>query len=140
MDVSINYWAVLVAAVVNMVVGFLWYGPIFGKMWIAMMGWSSTDVARGEEKMKKEMNKSYALAFLSSLVMAYVLAYFVFIYGAVSVGGALELAFWIWLGFMATISLSGYIWEGKPFKLFVLNAGEQLVALALMALVLVLWQ
>ncbi|HLD39833.1 MAG TPA: DUF1761 family protein, partial [Candidatus Nanoarchaeia archaeon] len=33
-----NYLAVLVAAIAAYVVGFLWYGPVFGKKWMALMG------------------------------------------------------------------------------------------------------
>ncbi|MBI3341870.1 DUF1761 domain-containing protein, partial [Candidatus Curtissbacteria bacterium] len=38
MEFQINYMAVVAAAVVNMVLGFLWYGPLFGKPWMKMMG------------------------------------------------------------------------------------------------------
>lgn len=31
--------AVVLAAVVSMIVGWLWYGPLFGKQWMALMGW-----------------------------------------------------------------------------------------------------
>src|SRR3989344_8326514 len=100
MEVSINWVAVLVAAVVNMVVGSLWYGPIFGRAWKHMMGFT--------DDMMKSMRLSAMQAmvggFITALIMAYVLAYFVAIYGAVDMQGAFELAFWIWLGFMATVT------------------------------------
>ena len=134
MEVSINWVAVLVAAVVNMIVGSLWYGPIFGRAWKHMMGFT--------DDMMKSMRLSAMQAmvggFITALIMAYVLAYFVAIYGAVDMQGAFELAFWIWLGFMATVTAGSFLWENRPFKLFVLNAAEQLVALVLMAMVMVM--
>ena len=134
MEVSINWVAVLVAAVVNMIVGSLWYGPIFGRAWKHMMGFT--------DDMMKSMRLSAMQAmvggFITALIMAYVLAYFVVIYGAIDMQGAFELAFWIWLGFMATVTAGSFLWENKPFKLFVLNAAEQLVALVLMAMVMVM--
>ncbi len=36
--VDINYGAVLVAAIIEIVLGFLWYGPFFGKMWMKSIG------------------------------------------------------------------------------------------------------
>lgn len=36
--VPVNYLAILVAAVLSMVLGFLWYGPLFGKEWTKLMG------------------------------------------------------------------------------------------------------
>ncbi|MEK7569589.1 MAG: DUF1761 domain-containing protein [Patescibacteria group bacterium] len=134
-DIAINYWAVLVAAIVNFVVGWLWYGPLFGKMWKGLMGMT-------DESMKAMAMKPMTAmfwGFVSSLVLAYVLVHFVVMAGAVGIAGAFSLAFWLWLGFMATQSIGVYLWEGKPFKLFVLCAGYQLVATFLAALVLVLW-
>lgn len=31
MQITINYWKVIGAAVANVAVGALWYGPVFGK-------------------------------------------------------------------------------------------------------------
>ena len=36
-QVAVNYLAVLAAAIASMVIGFLWYGPLFGKQYMALM-------------------------------------------------------------------------------------------------------
>ena len=36
----INYGAVVGAAVASMILGSLWYGPLFGKPWMAAMGFT----------------------------------------------------------------------------------------------------
>lgn len=36
--VDINYLAVIAAGVASMVVGSLWYGPLFGRKWVALSG------------------------------------------------------------------------------------------------------
>ena len=53
-------------------------------------------------------------------------------------GGTLEamLAFWPWLGYIATTQAGSFLWEGKSFKLFAFNAAESLVAMFAMACVL----
>ena len=135
-NISINLWAVLVAAVVNMIVGSLWYGPVFGKMWKGLMGFTDESV----KSMKLSPMQAMSMGLVVSIVMAYVLAHFVVVAGEIGVSGAFELAFWIWLGFLATTAISSFLWEGKPFKLFVLNTAEQFVSFFLMALVLVMWQ
>ena len=135
MDIPINWLAVVAAGVVNMVVGYLWYGPLFGKMWKGLMGF--TDESMKSMAMKPMV--AMVWGFVASLVMAYVLSRFTFVSGAIDVMGALTLAFWVWLGFLATQSVGVYLWEGKSFKLFVLCAANQLVSIALMAVVLVLW-
>ncbi len=35
---AVNYWAVLTCGLVSMVVGSIWYGPIFGKLWMRLNG------------------------------------------------------------------------------------------------------
>ena len=37
-DLKINYLAVLVGVVLQFVLGFLWYGPLFGEAWMEMVG------------------------------------------------------------------------------------------------------
>jgi len=134
MEISINWVAVLVAAVVNIVVGSLWYGPIFGRAWKHMMGITDESM----RNMRLSPMQAMVGGFITAIVMAYVLAHFVVTNGAVGVKGALELSFWIWLGFMATVTAGSFLWENRPFKLFVLNAAQQLVSLVLMAIVIVM--
>ena len=92
------------------------------------------------KSMKLSPIRAMAMGFVTALVMSYVLWRFVIIGGAITAGGAVNLAFWLWLGFMVPISAGSFLWEGRPFKLFVLNALHQLVSVALMAIVLTLWQ
>ena len=135
-DVIINYWAVLVAGVANMAVGFLWYGPLFGRTWKGLMGFTDESI----KSMKMTPAMSMAGGFIVSLIMAYVLAIFISIFGVWDIKSALYLTCWIWLGFLATNTIGSYLWEGKPFKLFLLNSIEQFVAVNIMAVILVMWQ
>ena len=134
---DINYLAVSVAAVVSMGLGALWYSPmLFGKQWMALSGLSSEKM----DAMKaKGMTTGYAIGFVGSLVMAYVLAHFVQIAGATDISGALQLGFWVWLGFVATVMLGAVLWEGKSWNLYFLNAGYHLVSLLIMSSILTLW-
>ena len=117
MDISVNYWAVLVAAVASIVVGSFWYGPIFGKKWIAYMGWTKEEMEKG----KKMMTKAYVITFIGSLVTAYVLAHFLNLFDATAMYEAWQLAFWAWLGFIVTAGLGSVLWEGKPTGYFLIN-------------------
>jgi hypothetical protein len=132
--VPINTLAVVLAAVSTMVVGSLWYGPLFGKEWMKLTG-HKPDPAK-----KKEMGKLYALQFLGSLVMAYVMAHtMVFAASYMKVTGVsagLSNAFWSWLGFVAPITLGTVLWDGKPWKLFAINAGHYLATMLVMGAIL----
>ena len=141
MGVPINYLAVLAAAIANMVIGSVWYGPLFGKQWLA---WSGMTMEKMTETKKKGMGKSYALMFVGSLVMYYVLAHALvfasaYLNAAGPAAGAMA-GFWNWLGFIAPVTLGMVLWDGKPWKLWVLTNGYQLVALVVGGVILGIWQ
>lgn len=142
-DVAINYWAVLVCGVASMVIGSLWFGPLFGKIWQNLMGWQSMDETKKAEMMKG-IQKSYILALVGALLMAFVLAHSIFYaqeYLKVSnSSAAIYGALWNWLGFMVPVLLATVLWEGKSWKLLALNAGYYLVQLLVFAFILVSWR
>ncbi len=132
--VNINWLAVLLAAIANMVIGALWYSPaLFGKQWTKLMKMSDEDVRQVK---KKGMQKEYLVMFIAALVMAYVFAHFIVLLGVVS---AIELAFWIWLGFIATTSLGSILFEGKSSTLYLINTSYYLVSLIVMGFILTAW-
>ena len=67
-QIDINYWAVLAAAVSTMIIGYVWYGPLFGKQWQKL-----SNVTVSPEMAKKGMGSSMVIAFIGSLLMAFVL-------------------------------------------------------------------
>ncbi len=137
--VPINNWAVLAAAVASIVLGFVWYGPLFGKPWMKLVGFTkdSMDAAK-----KKGMIKNYVLMSLGSLVMAYVLAHslvFASTYTkTVGVSAGLLVGFWSWLGFVAPVKMGDQLWGGRPWMLFVIEGGYYLVSLCTMGVILAL--
>ncbi len=136
---EINYLAVLVCGIVSMVIGGLWYGPLFGKQWMALMGINCDPNAVTPEQ-KKQMYKSYAIMFVGALVMAFVFSSTLAAFGAVGAGMALQGAFWTWLGFFVPVLMGSVLWEMKPWKLFFINASYYLVLLMVMGLILTLWK
>ena len=127
MNTTINLWAVLVSAVASMVVGSIWYGPLFGKKYMSEMG---MDTWSGEKKesMKKAMMKTYVWQFAASLLMFYVLAGLITWNGMFTIMGGAAIAFWMWLGFVVPVKLGDALWGGK-MSLFWLGAGNMLVTL-----------
>lgn len=135
MGMQINFVPVVVAAIASMVVGFLWYGPLFGKVWMSL---SKVDEAKLKEMQQKGMGPAYAISLLMALVMAYVLACFAKGW-ATGVTGAFHLAFWPWLGFVVTTNVTGVLWEEKPWGLYFLSVAHSFVSIFVMALILVFW-
>ncbi len=136
--VDINYLAVVVSALVAFILGGLWYSPIlFGNAWMKYSKMSEKDMKKAKGK---GMGKMYFIGFLMSLITSYILAHFVQYVGVATFSDALELAWWIWLGFIAPISLGVVLWEGKPFKFYLINVAYQLVSLAVMSEILTFWR
>lgn len=141
MEVSVNYLAVLVAAMASMVVGFVWYGFLFRKKWMELMGHTSEG---GGHITSMSVNKAYTIQFVASLVMAYVLSHVITFASAYMEAGGLQAGlssgFWMWLGFIAPVSLGVVLWENKPWKLWFINASHYLVMLLVMGAILAVWR
>lgn len=124
---QINYLAILVAAVVSMVIGSIWYGPLFGKKYMHEMGMDSWSEDK-KNAMKKSMMMSYVGQFIASVVTFYVLARFMGATGQVDVAGGIAVAFWVWLGFVLPLKFGEAIWGGK-MSLFWIGVSANLVTL-----------
>lgn len=129
-----SYWGILVAAIAQVVIGSLWYGPLFGNTWMKLSGIKKPKVINSQ--MKKHMMASYIWMFISSIVMAYVLKVVILQFPFASATGVAITAFIVWIGFIAPVQLGMVLWEGKPFKLYAINVLYYLVALIVSALIL----
>ena len=120
---DINWVAIVVAAALSMVIGFIWYSlQVFGKPWMKEVGLSMKDIGKGP-------GAGYALVTLTSLVQAYVLSHFVDYTNATTwVDGAVT-GFWIWAGFVATAYTATYVFTKKTLRLWAIDAGYFLVLL-----------
>lgn len=133
---KINYPAVLVAAILHWILGAVWYG-IFSNKFVELMAWTPQQLTEMESKSSM---KELALAFLSSLVLVYVLAHLVQYTKASNLVGGLQTAFWLWLGFVTTTQLATVIFEGRKPGLYLLNIGYQLVACLVAGALLAVWK
>ena len=141
MTPPVNYMAVIAAAIVSIVLGFIWYGPLFGKQWMSAMGFTKEHMDKAKAK---GMTMNYILMAVGSLVMAYVLSHvtsFAMAYMKVTgYSAGLSSGFWIWLGFIAPVTMGDQLWGGKPWRLFPIVAGYYLVSLMAMGALLAAWK
>lgn len=132
-DVDINFVAVLVAAAINMGVGALWYSPaLFGKVWAKLIG-------KKMEEMGENAGPSYTIAALGALLQSYILAHFVQYAAADTATEGMVTGFWLWLGFVAVVTAVNAVFEGRPWKLWKINAGYFLVVLLINGALLAIW-
>ncbi len=136
---GVNLWSVLVAAVATMVVGFLWYSPLlFARPWMVAMGYDPDDKAKLEE-MRKSAGKSYAIAFVASLVAAFVLGKIIDVTTVDAALYGMKIGFAVWLGFVTTVQLTAKLFGNQPTKLYLINTGYQLVCYLAMGAILAVW-
>lgn len=137
---SINLTAVIVAALAAFVIGFLFHGPLFGKLWMKLANIQMT----GKEKLS-DMLPQMAWNLLSNLVTAGVLAIIYsltasssYISGFGKCGGVV-LAIWLWLGFLVTSSSIEVIWMGRNVKLWLFECVSSLVVMISMGAIIGNW-
>jgi len=131
-----NLWAILAGGLSAVIIGFIWYAPpVFGNMWIALARLNPEKV----EDEKKKMPLMAFAGFVAATILAWVMAQFALVWGSLTLGSAIELGFWIWLGFMATTLIHSVLWEQKSIKYFAINAGYWLLTTIVISIIVSLW-
>ena len=124
-----DWVSVLVAAACMFVVGGLWYGPFFGESWMQAVGLSEEDVKADKADMPKIYGTTFVLQVITATVMDYLLAPKDLMHGFIV--GAMAGAF-----LAATAMGVNYLFEGRPRKLFYINAGFVVIAYGVMGAIL----
>src|SRR4030042_3448772 len=130
--VTINYLAVLVSGIAGMIIGALWYGPLFGKALMKYIG-------KSEKELRKGFNpaKTYSLAFIGVMFSVFVLAYFISLTGASTIIGGFRVALTAWVGFTAATTIVTNLFEKGPYKLLFIDACYHLVVLLVARIVFI---
>ncbi len=141
-EVTINYFAVLVSAIAVIVVSFVWYGPLFGKAWMRMVGFDKAtpeEMAQG----KKKMPMNAFIQFVAALVMAWVMAHGIIFanafMGTSGAWGGIMVGLMAWLGYVMPVSIGMVLWEGRSWKYWCIVGGNWLVNMAIIGTILGMW-
>ena len=131
---TINHWAVLVAALFNLVLGAIWYSPaLFYTAWKRETGLSDEDLKKANPLIL------YGLGFLLAYVMSYNMAFFL---GDANTD-------WLWgltAGFLAGFGWAGAIFavialfERKSWRYIAINGGYIVVYLSGVGFILGIWR
>lgn len=128
---NINWLSVVVAAASSFLVGGLWYGPLFGKAWMNAFGFSEEQLAQ------RNLPVVFGGALLLALVAAFTLELFIGAEADLAFG--LAAGFFAGVGWVATFMGIIYLFEMRPLKGFLINAGYSTVALTVMGSILGAW-
>lgn len=137
---EINYLAVLVCGVLSVGLGAVWYGPLFGKKWMEIVGVNAQDLA-AREAMQKSAGPLYGVQFLLTLFQVLVLAHLIADTTRVS---GLERSLWIVAAFVIPTIAGSSMWTAEPtnrkWARFLLQSGYQIVSFVVFGLVLQYWK
>jgi hypothetical protein len=139
-EISINYWAIATGAILSMVIGAIWYGPLFGKKWMEIVGVNPSDLD-ARKKMQKSAGPLYGVQFVLTLFQVFVLAHLI---ADTELVGGLERSLWIWAAFIIPTLAGAVMWTNENSKLkwarFLIQGGYQLVLFILFGLLLQYWK
>ena len=136
MSVSVNYLAILVAAVVAFILGAIWNGPLFGKAAAAARG-GATPEGQGGMPSPGTM----AIIFVALLLCAW---------GLAVVGAYMHLNTWMlgvklglltWVGFLLPAMMIGAaMTAGKKLTILAIGAGSWLVTCVVAGIIVTVWR
>src|SRR5262245_2401310 len=104
---QVSLLATIVATVLGFVLGGLWYGPLFGARWMALVGIS-------REQVRREFNPAvtYGITFVLGFIASYVFG----LYLGPNPGRAFAIVCGIAAGlcWVSTSLATNYLFEGRP--------------------------
>jgi hypothetical protein len=135
---QISFVAVVVATIANFFFGFLWYTPLFGKVWARELKFDMSGTPK-----KGEMARGLIFSLIGNFLLAFVLAHNNAAWGFVpemkdssSVSTIATSAIFTWLGFFLPVDLNRVSWERASWKLFAINTVYHLLSLVIAAAIL----
>jgi hypothetical protein len=134
-ELKINHLAVLVAVILQFVLGFLWYGPLFGEAWMGMVG---LDVATIEADPAGA--GEWITNIFSAVVSMYVLAWLYTKIPVTSLVQGLLIGLLIGSAFVSLSSMGNGMFAKDPYGLAWITGGYTTVGLALGGAVLGAWK
>ncbi|MZQ82593.1 DUF1761 family protein [Paenibacillus sp. 5J-6] len=130
---EVNYLAVLVATVVTMVLGFLWYSPVlFGRAWAKLRHVKMEEMSGGGPL-------TYILTALTALGGSFILALLLTMGDATTWVTGLAVGALIGLSISLKIGMN-YLFENAKLPLYFITVGYHLVAYLIGGIIIGAWQ
>ncbi len=126
---NVNWLAVIICAVANMMIGAGWYG-FFAEPWMAGIGKTREDIEADSS------STPYVIAGLNSFLMAFVLANVIQWTGATGWLNGLLTGALMWLGFTGLAFGANHAFEFRDFKAWGINAGTYFLGLMVMGAII----
>ncbi len=131
LTLDVNWLAVVAGAVANMIIGSIWYGPLFGKLWLSAIGKTKDDL--------KNPVPAMITSFIMSFIMALGLAMLLRALGIDNLADGAILALLVGIGFVSASHFTSDAFNGIKSVVTILYGLYATISLVVMAIILVLW-
>lgn len=131
---DVNWFAIIIAAILNLILGWIWYSP---KLIGQFFG------TKEEKAVGMKMSRNDAWRFIASFVGAFFLSWalaFLINLTDSSLAGAVILGLIVWFGFIVTTLFSGYTWGNLTLNQFISNVLFNLIYMVIISLIIGAWR
>lgn len=122
---------IITGAIAFFVFSAIWYTFLFGRVWAKLMGMPTPE----ESTEKFDMKKPMIINFVVDLVLVYGFYKIYPIFMTADVPGYQAL-FFTWLAFAFPIYANAAIWEGKSWKLVLINVAYSVIAFGILSTIM----
>jgi Protein of unknown function (DUF1761) len=132
----INFLAVLVCAILYYAIESAWF-TVLGKAWLNALGKSLPQIMN--ELSGRPTWPLYAGAFVCNLILVWVMAWIFSSAGVRTAASGVKWAAMLWLGLVATVTITNYSFELRNLTLMAIDSGCPLVAMLVAGAILGAW-
>lgn len=128
---ALNWWAILLATAAAFALGAVWYGPMFGKAWVAALGKSEDEI--------KPSPTPFIVSAVAALLTCIALAAVMQGLGMSGSLAGVALGLLLGIGFIATSMASDSAFCGWGWKLWAIQSGYRVAYSGLMGGIIGVW-
>lgn len=138
---NLNYWPILIAAIVSFVFGAIWYSTL-SSQWMAARGMTPADMEKAKAG-TGSVAGPYITAFVALIIMAWMLAGVLLhlVRGGMpmSIRAGMISGFFLWFGFVITTMAVNHAFQGVKRSLTLIDGGHWLGVLLIQGAILGWW-
>jgi len=128
---GLNWWAILVATAAAFALGYVWYGPVFGKAWLAALGKTEDEI--------QPSPTPFVVSFIAALATCIVVAALMGGLGLTGIGNGAVLGLLTGVAFIAASMASDTAFCGWGWKLWAIQAGYRVAYSIIMGAIIGVW-
>ena len=133
---EMNYLVVLLVTVVSFVISSIWFGPLFGKMWMSIHSLTQEDMDAEKAYLWKYLILEFVTTFMFMLTLAFFVKQSPWYY-------EMAIAFFIWIWIVLPHTISSVLWgadaKDQMVRKICVSSAHGLIVLLVAAFIYSMW-